>query len=83
MPHIRDELLAILRCPITKASLVQEGEELVSTVPGPGGQALRYEIVDGILLLLCPEQLAEGAAAGSDQHDGGPAADTLSTTDAS
>ncbi len=82
MPHVRDELLAVLRCPVTKASLVQEGDDLVSTVAGPGGSVLRYRIVDGIVLLLRPEQLDEAAAAGSGQHDGGPAADISTKTDA-
>jgi hypothetical protein len=82
MPHVRDELLAVLRCPVTKASLVQEGDELVSTVAGPGGSTLRYRIVDGILLLLRAEQLADAAVAGSGRHDGGPAADVSTQTDA-
>jgi len=62
MPHVRDELLAVLRCPVTKASLVQEGDELVSTVPGPAGSPLRYRITDDIPLLVRPEQLSETAA---------------------
>ncbi|WP_434618162.1 Trm112 family protein [Arthrobacter sp. A5] len=71
MPHVRDELLAVLRCPVTRSSLRQDGEELVSTVPGPDSHPLRYRIEDGIVLLLSPEQLSDAVAAGSDQHDAG------------
>lgn len=67
MPHVRAELLAVLRCPVTKASLVQQGDELVSSVPGPDGHPLRYRIADDILLLLRPEHLADDAAAESGQ----------------
>ncbi|MCY0904942.1 hypothetical protein [Arthrobacter sp. H14-L1] len=69
MPHVRDELLVLLRCPVTRSSLVQDGDDLVSTVPGPGGQPLRYRIEDEIVLLLRPEQVAAAVSAGSDQHD--------------
>ena len=31
MAHLSPELLAVLRCPVTGSSLVQEGEELVSS----------------------------------------------------
>ncbi|HEV7167523.1 MAG TPA: hypothetical protein VGN49_06090 [Micrococcaceae bacterium] len=65
MPHVRDELLAVLRCPVTKASLMQDGDELISTVPGPAGSPLRYLIADDIPLLLRPEQFADAPTAGS------------------
>ena len=71
MSHVRDELLAVLRCPVTKSSLRQDGEELVSTVSGPDERPLRYRIEDGIVLLLLPEQLSNAVAAGSDRHDAG------------
>jgi uncharacterized protein YbaR (Trm112 family) len=74
MPKINPELLSILRCPVTKSSLVQEGEELVAAVAGRSGVKPRYAIEDGIPLLLPPELLAAATAAGSDQHD--PAAAT-------
>lgn len=70
MPKISAELLSVLRCPVTGSPLVQEGDELVSTVPGETGEMLRYPIEDGIPLLLPPELLPAATAAPSDQHDG-------------
>jgi uncharacterized protein YbaR (Trm112 family) len=61
--QIRAELLAVLRCPVTASSLTQQGDQLVSSVPGPDGTALRYAIEDDIVLLLRPEQLVETAGA--------------------
>ncbi|MDQ0279218.1 uncharacterized protein YbaR (Trm112 family) [Arthrobacter silviterrae] len=58
MAKISDELLSVLRCPVTGSTLVQEGAELVSTQPGPDGKPLRYSVEEGIPLLLRPEQLA-------------------------
>ncbi|MGX9901899.1 Trm112 family protein [Arthrobacter sp. SA17] len=69
MPKISAELLSVLRCPVTGSSLVQEGDELVSTMPGETGEMLRYPIEDGIPLLLPPELLPAATAAPSDQHD--------------
>jgi hypothetical protein len=71
MPNISPELLAILRCPVTRSSLVQDGDTLVSTVPGPEGTALRYGIADGIVLLLRPDQLAAAGPAGHPAADAG------------
>ncbi|MFJ5697857.1 Trm112 family protein [Arthrobacter sp. NPDC093139] len=71
MPKISPELLSVLRCPVTGSALIQEGEELVSTAAGAGGEKLRYAIEDGIPLLLPPELLAAANAARSDQHDAG------------
>ena len=70
MPKISAELLSVLRCPVTGSALVQEGDELVSTLPGESGEMLRYPIEDGIPLLLPPELLPAATAAPSDQHDG-------------
>jgi uncharacterized protein len=69
MAKINPDLLSILRCPVTRSPLVQEGEELVSTAVGDSGGKLRYPIQDGIPLLLPPELLQAATAAGSDQHD--------------
>lgn len=69
MPKISAELLSVLRCPVTGSSLVQNGDELVSTMPGETGEMLRYPIEDGIPLLLPPELLPAATAASSDQHD--------------
>lgn len=69
MPKISAELLSVLRCPVTGSSLVQEGDELISTMPGETGEMLRYPIEDGIPLLLPPELLPAATAAPSDQHD--------------
>jgi len=71
MPKISPDLLSVLRCPVTGSTLVQEGDELVSTAAGESGEKLRYAIEDGIPLLLPPELLSAANAASSDQHDGG------------
>lgn len=71
MPKISPELLSVLRCPVTGSTLVQDGEELVTTTAGENGEKLRYTIEDGIPLLLPPELLPAAAAAPSDQHDAG------------
>lgn len=69
MPKISAELLSVLRCPVTGSSLVQDGDQLVSTQAGESGEMLRYAIEDGIPLLLPPELLSAATAASSDQHD--------------
>lgn len=69
MAKINPDLLSVLRCPVTRSPLVQEGEELVSTAAGHSGAKLRYPIQDGIPLLLPPELLQAATAAGSSQHD--------------
>lgn len=55
--NISEKLLAVLRCPVTGSTLVQDGGELVSTANGPAGVPLRYTIDEGIALLLRPEQI--------------------------
>lgn len=62
MAHLSPELLAVLRCPVTGSSLVQEGEELVSTAKDASGQQLRYRIDEGIPVLLPPSLQASQAA---------------------
>jgi uncharacterized protein YbaR (Trm112 family) len=64
MAHLSPELLAVLRCPVTGSSLVQEGGELVSTVKDASGQQLRYRIDEGIPVLLPPSLQANQAAGG-------------------
>lgn len=75
MAHLAADLLAILRCPVTGAPLVQEGTELVSTDKS-GAETPRYSIEAGIPVLLPAQLLAAAAAAGSDQHDGHPSTDS-------
>jgi uncharacterized protein len=58
MANLSPELIAILRCPVTGSSLVQEGSELVTTGVGADGQKRRYPIEQGIPLLLPPDLLA-------------------------
>ncbi len=54
-----DELLTILRCPLTRSTLSQEGDWLVAAEPE--GSGLRYPIRDGIPVLLVDEAaLPEG-----------------------
>ena len=53
------QVLAILRCPLTRSGLRQEGEFLVAEQPE--GAGLRYPIKDGIPVLLMEEAtLPEG-----------------------
>lgn len=53
------QVLTILRCPLTRSSLRQEGDWLVAEVPQAAG--LRYPIKDGIPVLLMDEAtLPEG-----------------------
>ena len=53
---IDPQLLAILRCPLTRSKLRQEGDFLVAEVGG-----LRYPIRDGIPVMLMEEaQLPAG-----------------------
>lgn len=55
------DFLAILVCPLTRSSLIQEGDELVGTQPP--GAGLRYPIRDGIPIMLLDEAaLPEGIA---------------------
>lgn len=77
MAHLSPELLAVLRCPVTGSSLVQEGEELVSSAKDASGQQLRYRIDEGIPVLL-PPALHEAAQPASGQ----PATDNSPNTPA-
>ena len=73
MAHLTPELLAVLRCPATGSSLVQEGDELLSTGRTAAGDRLRYRIEDGIPVLLphaapiggAHDSTNDGAVAGS------------------
>jgi hypothetical protein len=52
------ELLRILRCPLTRSSLRQEGDWLIAEVGG-----LRYPVQDGLPVMLMEEaQLPAGVA---------------------
>lgn len=54
------QVLAILRCPLTRSPLQLEGDWLVAEMPE--GAGLRYPIKDGIPVLLMDEAtLPEGA----------------------
>jgi hypothetical protein len=57
MPNTVDaELLSLLRCPLTRSPLRQEGDFLVADVGG-----LRYPVKEGIPVMLVEEaQLPEG-----------------------
>lgn len=54
MANLTADLLDVLRCPQTRSPLKQEGNELVSTAPGPDGKPVRYAIEEGIPVLLPP-----------------------------
>lgn len=47
------QVLAILRCPLTRSELTQDGDWLVAAKPE--GAGLRYPIKDGIPVLLMDE----------------------------
>ena len=75
MAHLTPELLAVLRGPATGSSLLQEGDELVSTGRTSAGEQLRYRIEDGIPVLLPHPMPATGAT--DSTNDGAAAADTV------
>jgi uncharacterized protein YbaR (Trm112 family) len=52
MANLPPELIAVLRCPVTGSSLVQEGGELVTTGKDAAGRQLRYRIDEGIPVML-------------------------------
>ena len=52
MSNISPQLLSVLRCPVTGSPLKQEGDELLSTVPGAEGVPVHYPITNGIPVLL-------------------------------
>ncbi|MCC9205387.1 Trm112 family protein [Arthrobacter sp. zg-Y769] len=52
MANLTAGLLDVLRCPVTGSPLVQDGDELVSTVPDASGNPVRYRLDEGIPVLL-------------------------------
>ncbi|APF40500.1 hypothetical protein [Neomicrococcus aestuarii] len=56
------ELLSVLRCPVTKSALKLDGEELVATAPAADGSFPRYPVINSIPRLV--------AASNSDQTSG-------------
>ncbi|TKV28352.1 hypothetical protein FDK12_06685 [Arthrobacter sp. NamB2] len=64
MANIPAQLLDVLRCPVTGSKLVQDGDVLRSSSPGPDGEPLTYGLDEGIPVLLRPE-LLDGAARAS------------------
>jgi uncharacterized protein YbaR (Trm112 family) len=63
MAKLPPELIAVLRCPVTGSSLVQEGDELVATGQDAAGRQPRYRIDEGIPVLLPPAADGPDAAA--------------------
>lgn len=56
--HLDTELLSILRCPLTRSKLRQEGDWLIAEVGG-----LAYPVRDGIPVMLIEEaRLPSGVA---------------------
>lgn len=62
MAKISEEVLSVLQCPVTGSALIQKGNELESSTPGPDGVPVVYRMEDGIALLLRPEQLGATAS---------------------
>jgi uncharacterized protein YbaR (Trm112 family) len=57
--QVDPDLLRILRCPLTRSPLRQDGDWLIAEVGG-----LRYPVQDGLPVMLMEEaQLPEGVAA--------------------
>ncbi|WP_146363629.1 hypothetical protein [Arthrobacter yangruifuii] len=52
MARLTAGLLTVLRCPVTGSALVEDGDELVSSVPGADGTPVRYRLEEGIPVLL-------------------------------
>ncbi|WP_285726704.1 hypothetical protein [Psychromicrobium xiongbiense] len=63
-PRLPEELLGILRCPVTGLPLRQDGSGLVTASAGPGGEPVHYSIEDGIAILI-PGSSGEQPEAGS------------------
>jgi uncharacterized protein len=82
MAHLSPELLAVLRCPVTGSSLVQEGEELVSSAKDANGRQLRYRIDEGIPVLLPPALQEASQPADAQPADAQPATDNSPNTPA-
>ncbi|MPY11387.1 hypothetical protein [Arthrobacter bussei] len=61
MAHLPAQLLDVLRCPVTGAKLIQDGDVLRSASPGPDGKTPTYGLDEGIPVLLRAE-LLDGAA---------------------
>lgn len=59
---IHPDLLAILRCPLTRSKLRQEGNFLVAEVGG-----LRYPVRDGIPVMLVEEAKLPAGVASVDE----------------
>ncbi|TYC98969.1 hypothetical protein FQ377_08160 [Arthrobacter echini] len=55
MTNLPDSLLDVLRCPVTRSKLVQDGTVLRSSEPGPDGRPLSYRLDEGIPVLLRAE----------------------------
>ena len=52
---LSDQALALMRCPVTRSKVRQEGELLVAEQPDRAG--LRYPIKEGIPVLLAEEAI--------------------------
>ncbi|MBG6217255.1 uncharacterized protein YbaR (Trm112 family) [Arthrobacter sp. CAN_A6] len=61
MANLPQQLLDVLRCPVTGSVLVEDGGRLISTAPGPDGVLLEYRLEEGIPVLLRPELLENPA----------------------
>jgi uncharacterized protein YbaR (Trm112 family) len=75
MTTLDPEFLAILRCPLSLAELVQDGESLVSK---DAETRRRYPITDGfpVLLIEEAEELSEGDWKAAMDRCGGATADS-------
>lgn len=60
-----EKLLAILVCPLTRSPLKQEGDWLIAQQPE--GAGLRYEIKEGIPILLMDQATLPDAVASLDE----------------
>ena len=60
--QLRPEILAILRCPVTRSPLRQEGDWLIADVGG-----LSYPVRDGIPVMLPEEAKLPGGVSSLDE----------------
>ena len=67
MVRLTADMMAVLRCPVTGSALEQVDGGLVSTAPDAKGNLVRYELVEGIPVLLAPEGFAAPASASNTQ----------------
>ena len=65
MVRLTADMMAVLRCPVTRSALEQKDGWLVSTAPDASGTPVRYALEEGIPVLLAPAATGAAAASGT------------------